>query len=190
MANEKRKTEVKLGPALGSYANIFEPRAVNEGDEPKYSISLIFKKDLDPKSQAGRSLAELRKMIEFVAEQKWGPKWKTMGLKLPIRDGDVDRPEHKEYANAVFLNASSKRMPGLVNRKLQTITDKEEAYSGCFFLAAVNVFTFEKKVNKGVALGLNNLLLWEKGERLDNRKSAEETFADVVEDEDSENPLD
>lgn len=176
MANEKQKTQIKIGPAIGSYANIFTPRAVNEGDEPKYSISLIFNKKTEAKQ-----LAELRKMIEYVAAEKFGPAWKKIpNFHIPIRDGDTDKPEHKEYANSVFVNASSKRQPGIVNRHLQPVMSDADAYSGCEYVAAVNVYAFDKKAKKGVALGLNNLLVWAKGEKLAGGKDAAEDFAEYA----------
>jgi hypothetical protein len=170
---DKIKTQIKLGPAIGSYANIFKPRAIDEKSEPKYSISLLF-----DKKTADKQLKELRAVCEFVAAQKFGPKWKSIPkFHLPIRDGDVDKSEHKEYAGKLFCNASSKRQPGIV------------------FVAAVNVFPFEKAGNKGVALGLNNLLVFEKGTRIDGQKDASEDFAEYAGESepgssDDENPLD
>lgn len=192
MANDKRNTQIKIGPARGSYANIFKPRAMSDKDEPKYSISLLVEK-----KKADKQLAELRKLIEYVAQEKFGPKWKEIrNFKLPIRDGDVERPDHKEYAGMLFMGASSKKAPGIVDRHLVAIMDEKEAYSGCYFVAAVNVYAFDTKGNKGVALGLNNLLLWEKGEKLSGGKEAAEDFAEYAEGgaaataEADENPLD
>ena len=173
------KTKIKIGPALGSYANIFKPRAVDEGQEPKYSISLLFDKKAiaDKKTPEGKSYAELVAIVEAVATKKFGPAWrKNPKFKLPMRDGDVEKPEHKEYAGKMFVNSSSTRQPGIVGRNLVPITSEQDAYSGCKFVAAVNVYAFEKAGNKGVALGLNNLLVFEKGERIDGRLDATEDF--------------
>lgn len=196
MAETKQKTAVKVGPFVGSYVTLHEPRAVNEGDEPKYSMSVIVPKNIDPKSPAGKSFAQLRAMIEFVAKEKFGPNYKTIrDFKLPIRDGDVDKPEHKEYANSYFFNCSSKRQPGVVDRQLKKLMSKEEhndrAYSGCRFVVQVNPFAFDKKMKKGVALGLNNVLVFEQGERIDGRQDAAEAFKDFEEaGEGEESPLD
>lgn len=184
MPETKIKTTIKLGPVLGSYANIFKPRAVDPKDEPKYSISLLFAKDA--KGPEAKSLEELRKMIDFVATQKFGPNYKKLpNFKIPLRDGDVEKPDHKEYANKIFANASSTRPVGCVDRQLKPVTTESDAYSGCKFVASVNVYAFEKKGNKGVALGLNNLLVFEKGERIDGRKEAAADFAEYSEDSSS-----
>lgn len=203
MANQsKQSTKMKIGPFTGAYAQgLFEANAIDDTQEPKYGITLLV-----PKKEADKKLAELRKMIAFVAVQKFGPAWeKDSKLKLPIRDGDVDKPDKKEFAGMLFLGARSKNQPGVVDRHLKRITSKEEArekaYSGCKFVLDVNVFAFEIKnkqgavISKGVSLGLNNALVFEQGERIDGRVEAEEAFAEYAGDdagggEASENPLD
>jgi hypothetical protein len=182
MANVKPNelnTKIKIGPALGSYANIWKPRAVDEKSEPKYSISLLFDKKAAANTPEAKSYAELKRVVEAVAAKKFGPAWsKIRNFKLPMRDGDVEKPDHKEYVGKMFVNASSTRQPGIVGRNLVPITTDSDAYSGCKFVAAVNVYAFEKAGNKGVALGLNNLLVFEKGERIDGRMDATEDFAE------------
>jgi hypothetical protein len=183
---------IKLGPATGSYVTLHTPRAIEEGKEPRYSISLIFKKDT-----AEAKLKELREMINLVATEKFGPKWKEIPkFKIPIRDGDVDKPQHKEYADSLFVNTSSTRRPGVVDRHLKNIISKDEhndkAYSGCRYVVEVAVFPFDRSGAKGVSIGLNNVLVYELGERIDGRVDAAEAFKDFEEDAGGEevNPLD
>ena len=195
MANQnKQSTQIKLGPAVGAYAQgLFEASAIDEKQEPKYGITLLF-----PKATAEKDLAQLKKMIAFVAEQKFGPNWKKLpGFKLPIRDGDVEKPDKKEFAGMMFVGARSKNAPGVVDRHLKRITSKDEAYSGCKFVLQVNVFAFDAGGSKGVSLGLNHALMFEKGERIDGRIEAEEAFSEYAgeggeggEGEVAENPLD
>lgn len=200
MANQSRQsTQMKIGPFTGAYAQgLFEASAIEDTQEPKYGITLLI-----PKKVADKELAQLRKMITFVATEKFGPNWeKIPNFKLPIRDGDVDKPDKKEFAGMLFIGARSKTQPGVVDRHLKRITNKEEAYSGCKFVLQVNVYAFDIKnkqggsVSRGVSLGLNNALVFEKGERIDGRIDAEEAFAEFVEDGPGggdatpENPLD
>lgn len=179
---QKMNTKIKIGPALGSYANIFKPRAANEKSEPKYSISLLFPKNLDLTTPAGKSFAEMRAIMEKLALLKHGPKWKGIPyFKFGIRDGDVDRPEQKEYAGKWFINASSKRPVGIVDRKRMPVLSESEAYSGCIYIASINLYAFDKDGGKGVTAGLNNLMVWEKGERIDGRLDAGDDFAEYGE---------
>ena len=62
-----------LPPALGSYVTVFQPKAIGESTDLKYSISLLW-----PKAEAKTTLAELRKNIVAVAVAKFGPSAELM----------------------------------------------------------------------------------------------------------------
>lgn len=192
-AKPKFETKIKVGPVLGSYANIFTPRAVTVGQEPKYSISLLFRKDANPNSPEGKSLAQLRELIHRLAVLKFGPDYMTIPkFGIPINDGDIEKPDKPEYLGKMYVNASSTRPCGIVDRHLKPVTSESEAYSGCIYVASLNVFSYKDKPGSGIALGLNNLLVFEKGTRIDGRKEAAEDFAEYADSDESPapNPLD
>jgi hypothetical protein len=167
-----------LPPGLGNYAAIFKARAY-EGQDPKFSIVLTW-----PKAEK-ESLKPLVEAIVAAAKAKWGDEalalLKGGKLKNPLRDGDIetDTEGKARFPGHYFLTASAAadRQPGVVDAKVQPVFEEGEAYSGCTFRASVNLFTFEKKGNRGVAVGLNNLQVTKKGPRLDGRKKAEDDFA-------------
>lgn len=193
--NGKKNTSMKLGPFTGAYVGgLFEASAVQDGQEPKYSLTLLIPKNIDPKSPAGKSFAALKARLDEVAKEKFGAaqvlnvQKNAAGFKnYPIRDGDIDKPDKPEFAGMYFISVKSKNRPGLVNRHLQPVTNKEDVYSGWKFVVDVNAFAYEIKndkggiASKGVSVGLNHALAYEAGERIDNRKSAEETFAEFAE---------
>ena len=76
-------------PCRISFANIWEARSIN-GSEEKYSVSLLIPKD------DKATLAKIKKAIEAAKEaakeKKWGGKIPP-NLKLPMHDGDIDRPD-------------------------------------------------------------------------------------------------
>ena len=76
-------------PCRISFANIWEPKSINGSDE-KYSVSCLIPKD-DKKT-----LLKIHSAIEAAKEaaksKKWGGKIPP-NLKLPLRDGDIDRPD-------------------------------------------------------------------------------------------------
>lgn len=155
-----------------SYAFVHEPKETPNG-EMKYQLCLIFEKakaaDWKPVFQA----------IVNAAAKKFGEdpnKW-PKNLKCPIRDGDEER-DNKEYQGCFFLNAGNKNKPGIVDRQLNPIQSREEFYSGCYARASLNFYGFDTSGNKGVGTGLNNLLFWEDGERLDGSTTAEDDFAE------------
>ncbi len=174
-------TKVITGKCRASFVHIFEPQSVN-GSEPKYSLSLII-----PKSDT-KTLGEIKAAIEEAIQNgisgKWGGK-RPANLKLPLRDGDVDRQEDEVYQGSYFVNATSLEKPGIVDRKRIPITDPLTVYSGCYVRASINFYPFNVNGNKGVSAGLCNVQFWSEGEPLTGRMKAEDEFDSLdAEDED------
>lgn len=173
-------TKVTIGEVRFSYLHVFKPEATAEGAEKKYSVSLII-----PKSNTelvARIKAAIDKAFNDGIATKFGGKRPAV-WKNPLRDGDLERPDDEAYANAYFVNASSKNQPGIVKpnpsgmTKFTTITDEQELFSGCYGYASVNFFPFANSGNKGVAAGLNNILKTREGDFLGGRASAESDFS-------------
>ena len=182
MANQKNFSATKMViPCRISFANIWEPKAINGGDE-KYSVSCLI-----PKSDK-KTLARIQKAVEAAKEdgkaRKWGGKIPP-NLKLPLRDGDIDRPDDENYEDCYFLNASSKDAPQVVDRKVNPILDPMMVYSGCYCNVSVNFYAFNANGNRGVAAGLGNIQFVRDGERLSGKASADADF-DALEDDDED----
>ena len=137
------------------------------------------------------TIGKIREAIEQ-AKQEGVPKWGGKippNLKLPLRDGDVDRPEDPAYADSYFINATSQEQPGVVDRKRVKITDPLAIYSGCYIRASINIYPFNANGNRGIAAGLSNIQFWEDGEPLNGRVRAEDEFG-VLDDDDADDFLD
>lgn len=115
--------------------------------------------------------------------RKWSGKIPP-NLKLPLRDGDIDRPDDENYENCFFVNATSKDAPQVVDRRVQPITAPMTVYSGCYCNVSVNFYPFNANGNRGVAVGLSNIQFVKDGERLSGRASADSEFEEMDEDED------
>ncbi len=181
MPNATKNTPVTkvIIPCRISFANIFEPKAINGGDE-KYSVSCVI-----PKSDKA-TLMKIHKAVEAAKEDGKVRKWNGKippNLKLPLRDGDIDRPDDETYQDCMFVNATSKDAPGIVDRKVQPVTDPMMVYSGCYCNVSVNFYPFNANGNRGVAAGLSNIQFVRDGERLSGRVSAEAEFDALEEDE-------
>ena len=164
-------------PCRFSYLHCWEPNAVNGGD-PKYSVYAII-----PKSDA-ETVEKIKRAIEQAKKDsvsKWGGKIPA-NLKLPLRDGDIDRPEDEAYADSYFFNANSRQAPQVVGKNVQPIFDQSEVYSGCYGRISVNFYGFNNNGNRGIAAGLGNIQKLRDGESLGGRSNAEEDF-DAVEDQ-------
>lgn len=171
-------TKVITGKVRFSYLSVFEPKSIN-GSDPKYSVSLIIPKD-DKKT-----INNIKKAIEAAKQagiSKFGGKIPA-NLKLPLRDGDIDREDDENYAGCYFVNANCNTQPGLVYRNGQKIIDSTDLYSGCYGYASITFYAFNSNGNKGIACGLNNLMKVEDGEPLGGRSRAEDDFAGVIEDD-------
>ena len=179
--NQNQATKVII-PCRISFANIWEPKSIN-GSEEKYSVSCII-----PKSDK-KTLMRIHKAIEAAKEigisKKWGGKLPP-NLKLPLRDGDIDRPDDEAYADAMFVNVNSKDAPQIVDRKVQPIIDPMECGSGDYCNVSVNFYAYNANGNRGIAGGLGNLQKIKDGERLAGRASAASDFTEVEGDEDGE----
>jgi len=177
MSNTSKSPETKVitGKVRFSYPHVWEASAMNEGETPVYSVSLLI-----PKSDT-KTIAKIKKAIE--AAKQIGKNTVFGGripanLKTPLRDGDEEKPDKKEYEGCYFVNATSRTRPGVVDINRDPITVKEDFYPGCYGIASLNFFPYNKK-GIGISAGLNNLMKTADGESLGGRQSAEDDFANV-----------
>lgn len=169
--------KVITGPSTRwSYANVWEAKSIN-GGTPKFSVSLII-----PKSDT-KMVAKIKAAIEAAyhdGESKLKGNGKTVPamsvLKLPLRDGDTERPDDEAYANAYFINANTATAPGIVDADRNPILTHSEVYSGVYGRASINFYAFNSNGNRGIACGLNNLQKIRDGEPLGGKASAESDF--------------
>lgn len=174
MSNQVNSTKVVTGKVRFCYVNVFEPTAMNEGDTPKYNICVLI-----PKSDTA-TIDKIKKAIEAAKEAGKAKLADKNGripanLKLPLRDGDEERPDDPVFEDHYFINANSMRQPSIVDRSLNPIMSRDEFYSGCYGRASINFYAFNVS-SKGIAAGLNNLQKLEDGEMLAGGSTTEEDF--------------
>lgn len=156
-----------------SYPNVFTPSSF-PGQEPKYGVTMLFPKAAD--------LSALKQLAKEAIEAKW-PDAATRAkivqnpnFKNPFRDGDLEKPDTDGYKGCIFVRATSKMKPGLVDRNVQPIMSEEEFYAGCYAMAAVTAYAYSTAGNTGVAFGLQHLQFLEHGEPFSGRGKAEDMF--------------
>lgn len=174
-------SKVVTGTVRLSYANVWTPRAANEGSESKYSASIII-----PKADTA-TVDAIKKAIEVAIQEgvgKFGGKIPPRTtLKLPLRDGDEERPDDEAYKNAYFLNATSKLTPGIVDKHVQPILDHSEVYSGVYARVSLNFYAFNTSGNRGVACGLGNIQKIRDGEPLGGKTAPSADFSSLEDDD-------
>ena len=179
MANmNKTKVITGINTRL-SYFHGWEPVSIN-GGEPKYSVSVLI-----PKTDK-ETVAAINKAIDAAIEDGiakfGGKKPNKAALKMPVRDGDLER-EDEAYKGHYFINANSKTAPQIVDKTVKPILDREEVYSGCYGRVSLNFYAFNSNGNKGVACGLGNIQKIKDGESLGNRSTAAEDFTTLEDDD-------
>lgn len=175
---------LKTPEAVLSYPSLFTPRAMNEGDPPKYEATFVF--------APGTDLTEIKKAINEVGMEKWGDKFPEM-----VRKGKVRLPirtewEEKGYPeDSVFFAARRHAEkdgrplppPGVVSvypdehdpTKPALITDPSKVYAGCIVKGLVSVFAYTKP-NPGITFGLEGIQKIRDGDRLDGRVNPQSVF--------------
>ena len=168
-----------------SYEHVWEPASINGGN-PRYSACVMIPKAdtvTVGKIHGGMEAAYHEGEAKLKGSGKSVPPMSA--IKLPLRDGDLERPDDPAFAGMWFVNANSDRAPGIVDMACNTIIDRSEVYSGCYCRVSLTFYAFNSNGNKGVACGLGNIQKVRDGERLGGRASAEEDFAGL-DDEDED----
>lgn len=166
-------TKVVTGKARFSYAFLNKPKK-NDRDEDKFSVTIIV-----PKSDTA-TMKALREAEREAAQKKFPGKPEAFykAIKSVIHDGDGLRPGGEafgpECAGAWVFTASTSDRPGCVDENLQPLM--EPIKSGDYGRVSVNMYGFDTAGNRGVAAGLNNVQLLERGESLGGRTDAASDF--------------
>ena len=173
---EKNMTTVTLGVVRFSYLNLWEPKSIQEGQDPKYSVSVIV-----PKSDKA-----LIKKIEVAIEAakqvgkdtKFKGKIPTM-LKIPLRDGDLEREDDEAYKGSMFFNANASMRPGAVDQSRNVITDRDELQSGDYGYVNVSFYAYTTGGKPGIGVSFNHIMKTKTGERLSGKVSIDSAFEEV-----------
>jgi len=138
---------------VASFPNLFEASGF-EGQEPKFSITMLWDKEED--------LSALKAACEAAIVKKWGDK-RPANIQMPMKDGDekldAEGKVRPEYAGKKYAIAKAKQSdpPKVVDLELNPILDKTEVYGGCEMRAAVSAYAWEFAGKKGVSLYLGNV---------------------------------
>ena len=181
MANQKNsKTKVITGVNTRlSYFHGWEPVSINGGKE-RYSVSVLIPKS-DKETIKAIEMAVDAAIEEGIAKFG-GKKPNKAAIKLPLRDGDIERDD-EAYKGHFFVNANSTTAPQIVDKAVKPILDRDEVYSGCYGRVSLNFYAFNSNGNKGVACGLGNIQKIKDGEPLGNRSSASDDFTSLDDDD-------
>lgn len=176
MANIK----VVTGLVRFSYVHVYEPTAMEEGQDKKYNVSILIPKT-DKKTIKKFRDAEKEALAALKIAN--GGKLPKAGKLEILRDGDEEKEGDEAYEGMYFFGASSLKKPRIFDINLDEIMDPDEFYSGCWGRATVNVYEFLKG-KKGITCGLQGLQKRKDGEPLGGGGASASDFDDDFEDDD------
>ena len=162
-----------------SYCHVFQPRKNEQSGEMKYDCCVIVSKNDE---QAVKLIRDAVEAAKALYKEKFGA---AKGrLKTVVHDGDEDKPDDPTVAGCLYINASSKRKPGvkiLESGMLVDALDEADFYSGAYGAADINFFPYSSNGAFGISCGLNNVLKLEDGEKLGGTGlSADAAFGDLT----------
>lgn len=195
---ETKKKSLITPVSIISYPSLDMARKSEDSDgPPKFGAAFIFTADVLG-TPAFKALQKRVVEVGAAALKKSEAEVVEL-LKKGLDNGGIRSPfrrnwEAKGYPEgSVYINARSTNRPGCVLADLTTVPPervKEVFYAGARVKASVGAYYYDKKGNKGISFGLNNVQFIRDGERLDNRARPEEEFtADMSDAPDSMDDL-
>lgn len=195
MATKRPRLTTPAGTAV--FEHCWEPHAFSEGDDPKYSLSILYSK------KEAKELAELKRVCIEALMEKFKldegtvlARIKTNKLQVPWERLEEDSEKVEKYGEPfapgktlIVLKTNKDNPPGIVGPRAKPITNRRDFYSGVTCRATYGVFAYEVGKNKGVALLLNNVQKLADGARLAGKPSAEDDF-DAVDLDDEADDVD
>lgn len=177
-----KRIEVMTAEGRLSYPNILKPGIQTTPDgitKEKYSTSLLFPKDTD--------LSVLQEAIDLAAKAKFGNDYKKKypKFKLPllsVSDYPAIGVDAQEFPWLIRTSADPQHgKPDVINLQKLPVTAPDQVYAGRWAILTVTVFAYDKAGNRGVSLGLHNVLLLRDDEPLGGgRVRASSQFDAVV----------
>jgi len=165
-------TKVVTGEVRFSYANVMRPRVNTMNGKEEYSTQVLI-----PKTDK-ETVAAIKAAGKAALQAKWGDKIPAK-VRNPLRDGDTETKSDgsslgSEYAGHFFMTVktSADRKPGVVDAKGRDLIDSDAIVSGDYGRVSLNAYAYDAAGNKGVAFGLNHVMLARKGEQLGGGRSS------------------
>jgi len=174
-------TRVKTGKVRFSYPNLFKARAMQEGQTPKFTVSILIPKtDTVTLDKVKAAIAA----AEAAGKAKYGAAFKIKPKDHPLKDGDVEKGDDPVYKGQMYLSAKSITKPAVLDENGQSIISADDFYAGCYGRSIVDFYPYNVNLNAGVATGLQAVQFTEHGERLAGGLSEEEAANVFAEDSD------
>ena len=170
-------TAIVLKNVRLSFPQIWTPKAFQAGQEPRFNANFLLDKDAD-----ADQIAKLEAAINAVAEEKWKGKI-PKGLKLCLGDGE--EKDYDGYDGAMFVSASTKVRPVIVDQKKRPLAEEDgKPYAGCYVNAAISLWAQDNQWGKRVNATLDAIQFVKDGESFGGKKVTADVFGEIEEEDD------
>jgi len=157
-----------------SFPKVFKADAFKD-QEPKFSCTILFDAKTDLSAMEAACDAAIEK--EYPAKRGMPKKFKR-----PFRDGD-DKEDLDGYAGKIFVAASNKQRPAVVDKDLSPISEESgDFYAGCYGRLALRAFCYDVNGNAGVTFSLEHVQKLKDGESFTGKMKVEDAFDSVADD--------
>lgn len=148
---------IKLPSVRLSFPHLFQPHAMEEGQEAKYGAVFLLDND-----KHGAMLDKIEATINRLALDYWK---KKTPFKSCLRDGN-EKADKEGYGDGVsFISASRKTRPAVVDRQVNPLTEEDGViYAGCYVNATIRLWVQDNKFGKRVNAELRAVQFVKDGE--------------------------
>lgn len=174
-----------------SHPHVFKAQAPKPTDRKKFSITMLFPKNVDLLGQTcdGKPI-KLQDIIRNAKLVHYGPKenWPE-DLESPVNDGDgkagIDKKTGKRkegYAGHWVIKATTNedQRPGIVDENAVPITDQAKFYPGCYARAYIYARRWEYMGKEGVQFILDHVQKTRDGKSFGGKKPIDQVFGPVA----------
>lgn len=159
--------QVFLNNVRISFPDLFVPKALEQGQTPKYGADFIITDDtqvLAVKADGTKVKTTMDKVLEAVANEAWDENGAKMLKALEpskkcYRDGDTKMNRGGEiydgYEGTHYVAAKNKARPTVIDRDRTPLTEDDgKPYSGCYVNVKIDVYAMTDMKRKGVFASL------------------------------------
>ncbi|CDM90227.1 DUF2815 family protein [Xenorhabdus bovienii] len=156
--------KIKLLNVRLAFPDLFEAKDYEGDGNYKFKATFLISKERK------ELIAEIEAAIKKIAVEKWGATadsiLKTIrgnNMRFNFRDGD-EKPDYDGYAGCMFISASNKARPLVVDRDRSPLTTQDgKPYAGCYVNATISIFAYDKK-GKGIGASLSGVQFYRDGD--------------------------
>lgn len=149
--------DILTGPVRLAFDNLFElPAKTDDVDNPKFGAALLF----SPWADFAVMYEEYyKKCAEKFASYYDAQSGQYHGLYSPFRQ-QAEKIKFGGFTpGLVFMTCTSKFKPPVVDIRQNPIVDRSKVYPGVWAICAVSPYSFDDKRKKGVAFGLQSVMI-------------------------------